>query len=134
MNTEQAATLFEALSSEARLNVFRLLVKHAPEGLVAGDIAKLLGIPSTNLSFHLKGLVHSNLVHQEKEGRFLRYQANLTLMLETIAWLTAECCAANPQHCKSLREASGLTVNRAADLGSGLTCGPHICSKTEKNT
>lgn len=54
MKTENASSLFEALSSDIRLEIFRLLVKHAPDGLVAGDIANQLNIPANNLSFHLE--------------------------------------------------------------------------------
>lgn len=70
MKTENASSLFEALSSDIRLEIFRLLVKHAPDGLVAGDIANQLNIPANNLSFHLKNLTHSGMVSMEKEGRF----------------------------------------------------------------
>ena len=106
MQTQHAATLFEALSSALRLSLFRLLVKHAPDGLVAGDIAKALGVGNTNLSFHLKELLHTGLISVEKEGRFLRYRANIPLMLETIAYLTAECCSGNPEQCEAYRAAS----------------------------
>lgn len=92
MKTENAAPIFEALSSGARLDVFRLLVRYAPDGLVAGEIAKKLDIPATNLSFHLKTLLHSGLVEMEKEGRFWRYRANVPLMLEIISYLTDHCC------------------------------------------
>ena len=61
MKTEDATRIFEALTSEDRLNIFRLLVKHAPDGLIAGEISQLAGIPKTNLSFHLKAIVHSGL-------------------------------------------------------------------------
>ena len=101
METKQALTIFEALSSDVRLDLFRLLVKYAPEGLVAGEIAKRLNVTSTNLSFHLKELLHAGLIMVEKEGRFLRYRANITTMLDTIAYLTAECCAGNPEQCRS---------------------------------
>ena len=83
MKTENASSLFEALSSDIRLEIFRLLVKHAPDGLVAGDIANQLNIPANNLSFHLKNLTHSGMVSMEKEGRFLRYRASIPLMLVT---------------------------------------------------
>lgn len=99
MQTKQAVAIFEALSSDVRLGLFRLLVKHAPEGLVAGKIAKALKVTNTNLSFHLKELLHIGLVSVEKEGRFWRYRANIPLMLETIAYLTEECCSANPEQC-----------------------------------
>ena len=109
METTRATSIFEALSSSARLDVFRLLVKHAPDGLVAGEIANLLGIPPTNLSFHLKALLHSGLATMEKEGRFWRYRANIPLMLETIAYLTAECCSGHPEQCQCYRAASGVS-------------------------
>ena len=108
MESKTAASIFEALSSEVRLDLFRLLVKNAPNGLVAGDIARQLGIPSTNLSFHLKAVVYSGLVTVEKEGRFMRYKANIALMLEVIAYLTSECCSANPGECQRFRDASGV--------------------------
>lgn len=108
MEIKTATTIFEALTSEARLSIFRLLVKHAPDGLIAGDIAKLLHIPKTNLSFHLKSIVHSGLASMEREGRNTRYKANIPLMLETIAYLTAECCSGNPDQCQTYRAESGI--------------------------
>ena len=92
MENRRASKIFEALSSDVRLDVFRLLVKNAPDGLVAGDIAWLLYIPATNLSFHLKALVQSKLVTVEREGRYMRYKASISLMLDTIAYLTSKCC------------------------------------------
>lgn len=108
MKSTQASKIFEALSSDVRLDLFRLLVKNAPEGLVAGDIAIRLDIPSTNLSFHLKAIVQSGLAGVEREGRFMRYKANIPLMLETIAYLTAECCADDPAQCQKFRDASNV--------------------------
>lgn len=106
MKTDYASFLFEALSSSTRLDIFRLLVKNAPEGLVAGDIAALLNIPANNLSFHLKNLMHSGLVTMEKEGRFLRYRASIPLMLDLIAYLTEECCQNQSGKCRSYRDQS----------------------------
>ena len=106
MDTKNAATIFEVLASEARLSIFRLLVKYAPDGLVAGEIARMLDIPKTNLSFHLKTIVYSGLASMERQGRNTRYKANIPLMLETIAYLTAECCSGNPDLCRSYRAAS----------------------------
>lgn len=109
METNHAVSLFEALSSGTRLDLFRLLVKHAPDGLVAGDIAKLLGVPASNLSFHLKTILHAGLISVEKEGKFLRYRANIPLMLDLISYLTSECCSGNPEQCRSYRNASGVS-------------------------
>lgn len=116
MKSKQASTIFEALSSDIRLDIFRLLVKNAPNGLVAGEIADYLNIPSTNLSFHLKTIVQSELAEVEREGRFMRYKANISLMLNTIAYLTEECCSENPEACQTFRRESkvkqGILPNR----------------------
>ncbi|NMW21371.1 MAG: helix-turn-helix transcriptional regulator [Chlorobiaceae bacterium] len=94
-----ATTIFESLSSGVRLDVYRLLVKKGAEGMVAGEIASALDVPPTNLSFHLKTLTHTGLLTVEQEGRFLRYRANLPLMMDLIAYLTEECCGGNPAQC-----------------------------------
>ena len=57
-------------------------------------------------SFHLKAIVHSGLVDVEREGRFMRYRANIPLMLEIVAYLTEECCSGNPEACQRFRDAS----------------------------
>lgn len=100
-----ATTIFESLASGIRLDVYRLLVRKAMEGMVAGEIASTLDIPPTNLSFHLKALTQARLVTVAQEGRFQRYRANIPLMLDLIAYLTAECCAGQPEQCADLRGA-----------------------------
>jgi len=106
MAIEKAAVLqvFEALSSGIRLEVFRLLVQAGSAGRVAGEIATALDLPPTNLSFHLKSLLAAGLVSVEQEGRFQRYRANIALMLDTIAYLTANCCGDHPEECARLRD------------------------------
>ena len=109
MDKFTAAKLFESLSSGVRLDVYRLLVRHGLDGLVAGAIATELDIPPTNLSFHLKALTQAGLLTVTQEGRFQRYRANIPLMLDLIAYLTEECCAGQPQLCADLRQASGCS-------------------------
>ncbi|MDD4915709.1 MAG: helix-turn-helix transcriptional regulator [Methylococcales bacterium] len=99
MDKQIATTLFESLASGIRLDVFRLLVKHAPTGLVAGEIATILALPQTNLSFHLKALTHASLISVTQEGRYQRYRANLAVMQSLIDYLIAECCSGHPEQC-----------------------------------
>ena len=108
MKIKTATTIFEVLASEVRLSIFRLLVKYAPEGLVAGEISQMLDIPKTNLSFHLKNIMYSGLVNMEREGRNTRYRANIPLMLETIAYLASECCSGNSAHCQPYLAEGGI--------------------------
>ena len=99
MEPKTATTVFESLASGVRLDIFRLLVRMNPQGMVAGEIATTLGVPPTNLSFHLKAMAHAGLVAATQEGRFQRYRANLPLMFDLIAYLTDECCGGRPELC-----------------------------------
>lgn len=108
MDKKAAVSAFEALSSGIRLEVFRLLVRAGPQGMVAGELASALDLPPTNLSFHLKTLAQAGLVAAEQEGRFQRYRANMALMRELIDYLTEECCAGAPELCGVDACASGL--------------------------
>ena len=102
MDNSSAVKIFESLSSGIRLDIYRLLVKTGPAGLVAGEIGAALALPPTNLSFHLKALTQSQMLSVVQEGRFLRYRANLALMQELIVYLNAECCSGHPELCAEL--------------------------------
>ncbi len=103
MDNATATTLFESLSSGIRLDIFRLLVKTGPDGMIAGDIATALALPANNASFHLKTLTQGGLLRVEQQGRYQRYRANMALMNELIDYLTAECCAGHPEQCTAPR-------------------------------
>lgn len=108
MEQKSVTQIFEALSSGVRLDVFRLLIKQGPNGLVAGQISGELNLPATNLSFHLKALVQAGLLSVEQEGRFQRYRANIPMILDVIGYLTSECCAGHPEVCAEFRAQSNV--------------------------
>ena len=60
--------------------------------MTPGALSATLDIPASTLSFHLKELVHANLVSAEREGRNLHYRPALEHMNELMAYLTAHCC------------------------------------------
>jgi DNA-binding transcriptional ArsR family regulator len=105
MDKSLATTVFESLASGVRLDIYRLLVKAVPQGMVAGEIGAALGIPPTNLSFHLKAMSNAQLVAVVQEGRYQRYRANLGLVQDLIGYLTAECCAGHPEQCLNTGQA-----------------------------
>ncbi|HHA1473271.1 TPA: ArsR/SmtB family transcription factor [Enterobacter kobei] len=109
MKKDTATQVFESLASGIRLDVYRLLVKAGPQGLVAGQIASSLAIVPNNLSFHLKAMTRAGLLSVEQEGRFQRYRANIPLMLELITFLTEECCSGHPEKCISLYSGAGCS-------------------------
>lgn len=92
MNKKEAVSQFDALASELRLDIVKLLVQFGEDGLVAGEISSQLAIPPNNLSFHLKTLVHANLIHSEQEGRFQRYRADTTALMGLVSYLMEACC------------------------------------------
>ena len=106
MDDKTAANALGALGNVTRLRIYRLLVRQGLAGLVAGEIGAALGVPPTNLSFHLKALVHAGLLTVTAEGRYQRYRANMALMLDVVAYLTEECCAGHPEQCAEIRATS----------------------------
>lgn len=95
MKTKNAIAALAALAQDSRLAVFRLLVQAGPQGLAASKIAERLDLPPSSLSFHLKELMHANMVTQTKDGRSLIYAANFNTMNTLIAFLSENCCGGN---------------------------------------
>src|SRR3546814_9676581 len=77
METESAITALSALAQATRLETFRLLVRHEPEGLAAGDIARSLDVPPNTMSAHLAILARAGLVRSERHSRSIIYRAAL---------------------------------------------------------
>ncbi len=92
MDTEDIVKSLAALAQPVRLQVFRALVVAGPEGLTPGALVEALAVPGTSLSFHLKELVHSGLVTQQRNGRNLIYRAAFGRMNALIGYLTENCC------------------------------------------
>jgi DNA-binding transcriptional ArsR family regulator len=96
LSEAQAVAALAALAQPARLRVFRALVGAGPDGMTPGVLAVTLGVPSSTLSFHLKGLADAGLVQAERQGRHLVYRPLIAQMNELIAYLTDHCCGGQP--------------------------------------
>ncbi|MBK7063224.1 MAG: helix-turn-helix transcriptional regulator [Rubrivivax sp.] len=92
MDEQAAVSTLAALAQGARLRIFRALVGAAPDGLTPGALSALLDIPSSTLSFHLKELIHADLVSVERDGRNLTYRPALPHMNALLGYLTDHCC------------------------------------------
>lgn len=92
MKEAHAVAALAALAQEARLRIFRALVGAAPDGLTPGALSAMLDIPSSTLSFHLKELIHADLVSVERDGRSLIYRPAIAQMNDLLAYLTDHCC------------------------------------------
>jgi DNA-binding transcriptional ArsR family regulator len=92
MNEDTALACLGALSQPLRLRIFRALIGAGPQGLRPAALAQSLSIPGSTLSFHLKELMHANLVTQERDGRQLIYRPAIAQMNALLGYLTAHCC------------------------------------------
>ena len=78
MDKKSALAALAALGQDTRLEVFRLLVKAGSNGIPAGEVASRLGTMQNTMSAHLKVLDHAGLVRAERDGRIVRYVADMT--------------------------------------------------------
>lgn len=93
---QQALSALTALSQVVRLRAFRELVVAGPAGMTPGAIAERLDVAPSSLSFHLKELVHADLVSAEPQGRNLIYRAHFDRMNALLGYLTEHCCGGQP--------------------------------------
>jgi len=81
-----------ALGHDARLGIFRLLVRAGHGGLTVGQIKDEQNLAASTLAHHLRTLVDAGLVMQEKQGRDVVNCVDYSAMNDLLAFLTAECC------------------------------------------
>ena len=106
METATAVSALSALAHAGRLEVFRLLVQAGPEGLAAGEIARLTGSLANTLSTNLNILAAAGLAAARRDGRSIIYTAGYDRMGELLAFLVQDCCAGKPEICAPLMEAA----------------------------
>ncbi|WP_137898053.1 metalloregulator ArsR/SmtB family transcription factor [Sphingomonas sp. 2SG] len=95
MESDSAITALGALAQATRLDVFRLLVLHEPDGMAAGDIARQLDVPQNTMSAHLGILARAGLVRSERRSRSIIYRADLDGLRALTLFLVKDCCAGN---------------------------------------
>ncbi|GGE93780.1 helix-turn-helix transcriptional regulator [Stappia taiwanensis] len=105
MDTQSALAALAALGQETRLEVFRLLVRAGEDGLPAGEIALRLGAVQNTASAHLKILTQAGLIRPEREGRSVRYFADMTGFRDLLAFLMEDCCNGAPEMCRPVIDA-----------------------------
>ena len=88
-----------ALGHPQRLAVFRLLMRHFPEPMAAGDIAAAMDVKPSTLSVYLTALRQSGLITQERSGTSLLYRADLDGAERLVGYLFEDCCRGRPQIC-----------------------------------
>jgi DNA-binding transcriptional ArsR family regulator len=76
--------LFKALNDATRREILEILKK---KDLNAGEIADHFNISKPSISHHLDLLKQAGLVEAVKEGQFISYSINTTVMDEILKWM-----------------------------------------------
>ena len=75
----------KALSDPIRREILNLL-KSGP--LAAGDIAARFDVTGAAVSRHLSVLKDADLIRDKRDGKFIFYELNATVLEEILLWIT----------------------------------------------
>jgi len=107
MDRMQALDALSALSQGSRLDLFRLLVATGHGGMCVGDITRAMAARQNTVSTNLAILTRAGLARSEREGRSIRYFADLDGMRALLSFLMQDCCGGRPEACAPLLETIG---------------------------
>jgi len=94
-----AISAFSALSQEIRLRIFRELIATGNSGLAAGELSTTLDVLPNTLSTNLSILLQAGLVSRERQGRSIRYFADIKGIQRLLKYLMQDCCGGRPDLC-----------------------------------
>ncbi|QIE44846.1 helix-turn-helix transcriptional regulator [Pseudohalocynthiibacter aestuariivivens] len=100
MDKDETLTAFAALSQSTRLDVFRLLIKAGGAGMSAGEIGETLNVRQNTMSANLAILLRAGLIRKTREGRSIRYFADMNGLRGLLAFLMQDCCGGRPDLCQ----------------------------------
>ena len=75
---------FKALNDPTRREILELLKKR---DLTAGEIVEKFNISGPSISHHLELLKRAGLIESEKQGQFVLYTLNTTVLDEIMNWI-----------------------------------------------
>jgi ArsR family transcriptional regulator len=84
INNSILNALFKALNDTTRREILELLKE---KDLTAGEIADQFSISKPSISHHLDLLRQAGLVVSVKQGQFIYYSLNTTVMDEMLKWI-----------------------------------------------
>ncbi len=114
MKENEAILALSALAQSTRLQAFRALIRHEPDGLAAGDLAQALDVPPNTLSTHLSILSRADLVTSERRSRSIIYRANLARFRDVAVFMLQDCCSGRPDVFSSIAAALRSGNSKAA--------------------
>jgi ArsR family transcriptional regulator len=76
--------LFKALRDPTRRRILEMLKKR---DLTVGEISEAFDMSTPSISYHLDLLKHARLVSARKNGQFVTYSLETTVLDESVGWL-----------------------------------------------
>lgn len=76
----------KAISDPTRREILDLLKSGQ---MTAGEIGQHFEATGATISHHLSVLKHAGLILDEKKGKFIYYELNMTVFQEILSWVTA---------------------------------------------
>ncbi len=114
MDASQALAAFSALSQPVRLDMFRALARAGDRGMLSGEMGAHLGLLQNTTSANLGVLAQAGLIRKERQGREIRYFADMEGMRDLLAFLMQDCCGGQPELCQPLIETISHPQTRSA--------------------
>jgi ArsR family transcriptional regulator, arsenate/arsenite/antimonite-responsive transcriptional repressor len=102
MDDTDVIAALAALAQSTRLETFRRLVAREPEGVPAGELARLVEVPQNTMSAHLAILARAKLIIGERHSRSIIYRANLDRFRQIALFLLKDCCGGRAELCAPL--------------------------------
>ena len=102
MDNDAALLALAALAHPTRLDAFRVLVQHEPEGLSTGQLVEHSGLTQSTFSTLLGVLAKAGLVQSEKRGRNLIQRADIDALRGLMLFLAKDCCQGRAELCEPL--------------------------------
>lgn len=102
VDIDSAISALGALAQGTRLDAFRLLVRHEPDGLAAGEVARRVNVPQNTMSVHLATLARAGLIRAERRSRVINYRADLDRLRALTLFLVQDCCGGTAELCAPL--------------------------------
>jgi DNA-binding transcriptional ArsR family regulator len=108
MTLEDTADCLLALGNPTRLAIIRYLMRKGDEGAPVGQIQKLLDIPASTLTHHIKHLENEGLVVRERQGTSLITRVDYDRFNQVLGFLTEECCIDAADHSTAHHKAHAM--------------------------
>lgn len=100
MDMIAALATLNALAQPTRLAGFRALARAGKNGMTAGEIGQCVGAVQNTMSSHLSVLLAAGLVRNRRDGRQIRYFADMDGFRCLLEYLLEDCCGGAPEKCR----------------------------------